>query len=106
MKTLATAALTLLSLTASAQVVVGGKDINTLPELQYIGIALAGSIRPIVAVDMGGDVGGSYDHILGADGKPRKFNTYVEIINFLYQQGWQYAGTYTNVQQWTLLERR
>jgi hypothetical protein len=93
--------------TCSAQVLVNGADINTQADINYVGVSVAQQMGGvIVAVDNGLPVK-DFKHVQDPDGKPRKFNTTIDALNFLYREGWVNAGGYTHANlQWFLLERR
>ena len=108
MRTSLVAVLLFLSFTASSQIVVEGVDINTQSGLEYVAISMVGAGSSyIVAVDYGAVVKSSYKHIEGQDGKPRKFNTHMDVLNFMYSQGWEYSGAHsTGNASWMIMRRK
>jgi len=108
MKTFAAVVLLFLSFTASAQVVVEGTDINTLPGVEYISVCfVTWGGGQIVAVDYG-VASKSGKHVEGDDGKPRKFNTDMEALNYMYSHGWEYVDqrTISGGLTWFILRRK
>jgi hypothetical protein len=97
MKTLITILITIfLSIQLSAQVIIDGVNINELEDVHIVQLLAKGSLfsnKVSIVVDYGqfkkwNDAKGS--KFLDKDGKKKKFNTVIEAINFMENNGWEY----------------
>lgn len=81
-----------------AQVSVEGVDINALEirycELQGYNKSLFGQ-KIIVVVDYGQEFKAFQSQVIkGPDNKPVVFNTMIDALNFMEQNGWEYVDSY------------
>lgn len=97
---------------ANAQIVVDGVDINKIEELQYCQIVAQAkflSAKVTIAIDYGQEPSyGRATKIIDRHGKPVVFNSVIQALNFMYDNGWKYLDAYTltegnsNVYHYTL----
>ncbi len=89
------------SAVASGQVIVNGKDINKLPEVQYI--ELIEDMRPFMqrqvfaVIDYGQPIRLielRQHRIQDEYGRDKLFGSEMDIFNFLYQNGWVHETTF------------
>ncbi|RMD68311.1 MAG: hypothetical protein D6818_11695 [Bacteroidetes bacterium] len=82
---------------ATAQILIEGEDIRTLP-VHYIEIVGQSNIwgtKVRIQVDFGQKYGHwGLDKLTGPDGKPLKLNTMMEALNLFYANGWKYLDSY------------
>ncbi len=96
-KLLAVLALGLFSFNSSAQVIVDEVDINEL-DLKYV--ELVGQTRFInltkikVFVDYGQDFSWRQQTIEDVNGTRSSFNSMVDALNFMYENGWEFVSNY------------
>lgn len=97
-KILLALSLGLFSLSGNAQVIVDGVDINKMDELQYV--ELVGQTRFInltkikVFVDYGQDFSWRQQTIEDKSGERSSFNSMVDALNFMYDNGWEFVSNY------------
>jgi len=97
-KILLALSLGLFSLSGNAQVIVDGVDINKMEELQYV--ELVGQTRFInltkikVFVDYGQDFSWRQQTIEDKSGERSSFNSMVDALNFMYDNGWEFVSNY------------
>jgi hypothetical protein len=94
-------ALLLLPTLSFGQIIVNNQDINKLPDLAYIELIidrrLLANQQVFAAIDYGQIMqwGTIRQHrIQGDTGTDRRFNTEIEIFNFLFKNGWKHETTY------------
>ncbi len=106
--------LALIATSASAQILVDGKDIAKM-DLKYIEIvakAKAMSLKVKIIVDYGQEPGMfSNQKIEDLSGRPLVFNSVIAALNYLYAHGWKCVNNYaitSNSQNYFhyLLEKR
>ncbi len=86
-----------LSLAASAQILIEGQDINSLPVhyIEIVGQSNLWGTKVRIQVDFGQKYGHwGVDKLTGPDGKPLKLNTMMEALNLFYFNGWKYLDSY------------
>ncbi len=82
---------------ASAQILIEGQDIRTLPVhyIEIVGQSNVWGTKVRIQVDFGQKYGHwGIDKLTGPDGKPLKLNTMMEALNLFYANGWQYLDSY------------
>ncbi|NBO60598.1 MAG: hypothetical protein EBU82_06465 [Flavobacteriia bacterium] len=96
-KMLAVLVFGLMSFGARAQVVVDGTNINDL-DIKYVelvGQAKLLSLTKIkVFVDYGQDFSWKQQTIKNTEGKNAAFNSMIDALNFMDQNGWEYVSNY------------
>ncbi|XOV66638.1 MAG: hypothetical protein ACFHU9_13510 [Fluviicola sp.] len=97
-KLLLVLALGMFSFGGNAQVIVDGVDINKMEELQYV--ELVGQTRFInltkikVFVDYGQNFSWRQQTIEDVNGERSSFNSMVDALNFMYENGWEFVSNY------------
>ena len=97
-KILLAVALGLFSFSGNSQVVVDGVDINDMDDLQYV--ELVGQTRFInltkikVFVDYGQNFSWRQQTIEDLNGERTSFNSMVDALNFMYENGWEFVSNY------------
>jgi hypothetical protein len=97
-KLLLALALGMFSFGGNAQVIVDGVDINKMEELQYV--ELVGQTRFInltkikVFVDYGQNFSWRQQTIEDVNGERSSFNSMVDALNFMYENGWEFVSNY------------
>ena len=87
---------------SAAQILTDGTDLSKV-SAEYIGVAVAskGGMKTFASyVDFGQKMegvgsGSILKWAVALDGETMLFNTYVHVINYFHEQGWEYAGTNT-----------
>ncbi len=75
---------------ADAQVLVNGKDISKLPEVAYIKVLMASTFKGWQAnVEYGQEESVAQSEICESNNKTRKFNSDMDILNFLSKNGFE-----------------
>ena len=95
-KMIAILAFGLMSFGAKAQVVVDGTNINDL-DIKYVelvGQAKLLSLSIKVFVDYGQEFSWKQQTIKNTEGKNASFNSMVDALNFMDQNGWEYVNNY------------
>jgi hypothetical protein len=95
-KAIMIAALAMSSFGANAQIEVDGTTINDI-DIEYV--ELVGrqkflSLKIKVFVDYGQDFSWKQQTIRGADGKNMAFNSMVDALNFMNENGYEYVNNY------------
>lgn len=82
---------------ASAQILIDGQDINSLPVhyIEIVGQSNLWGTKVRIQVDFGQKYGHwGLDKLTGPNGKPLKLNTMMEALNLFYLNGWKYLDSY------------
>jgi len=91
----------LFSMSLSGQVLVDGVNINDLPEIEYCQVLISGKMfsrKLVVNIDYGQEkFGNKNSKVENASGKQRKFNTPMDVLNFMAYNKWDYVDAFSAI---------
>ena len=77
------------------KVMVNSVDINAIKEVHYVQLlGVLENKKMIIEVDYGQQLSDKDQVITSADGKPHHFESMVDALNFMYENGWEFLNAY------------